>query len=372
MIIDRLHPFPAKIKERLLLSKPGSSKKTFHIVLGLKDSHITFKVGDAIGIYPHNDPAVVQRILQLLNVDPKTSVVHPRTQEKLSLHTFLTEKANLGRLTSGFIKLYAPYNAKFLHLLDDKTALLDYCHSHDILDFLTEIGKSSLSPQDICSQLSPLLPRFYSVASSPKHDPEEIHLTVALTSFEHKGEVRYGVASNFLCHLAKEEETFIPSYIQPTPHFTLPQDQQASIIMVGPGTGVAPFRGFLQERVMLNAPGKNWLFFGERNRNLDFYYEDFWTPLISQNKLRLDTAFSRDQQEKIYVQHKLLEQGKEVWKWLQEGAFFYICGDADPMAKDVEAALVTITETHGNMGEHEAREYLKHLRADRRLLVDVY
>lgn len=372
MIIDRLHPFPAKIKERVLLSKPGSSKKTFHIVLDIKDSGMTFKVGDAIGIYPHNDPALVQKILKALNADPKTPVIHPRTREKLLLSTFFSEKVNLARLTSGLIKLCAPYNETLLFLLDDKTALLDYVHSHDLLDFLTDVDTSSISIQDICAQINPLLPRFYSIASSPKHASKEIHLTVALTSFEHQGEVRYGVASNFLCHLAKEEETLIPSYIQPTPHFTLPQDLKASIIMVGPGTGVAPFRGFLQERVRVNAPGRNWLFFGERNRALDFYYEDFWTQLSLQNKLRLDTAFSRDQKEKIYVQHRLLEQGKEIWQWLEEGAFFYICGDADPMAKEVEAALVTIAETHGHMTEHESREYLKHLRAEKRLLVDVY
>jgi sulfite reductase (NADPH) flavoprotein alpha-component len=372
MIIDRLHPFPAKIKERFLLTKSGSSKKTFHIVLGLEGSHIDFKVGDAIGIYPHNDPFLVQRMIQLLNADPETIIIHPRTQETLSLKTFLSEKVNLTRLNSGLIKLASSHNEKLQALLSDKPALLYYCHTHDTLEFLTEFKNRKFSLQDFCSQLSPLLPRFYSTASSPKHHPEEIHLTVALTSYEHKGEIRHGVASHFLCFLAEKMTTPIPSYIQPTPHFTLPQDPHASIIMVGPGTGVAPFRGFLQERLALNAPGKNWLFFGERNRHLDFFYEDFWQFLVSQKKLRLDLAFSRDQEEKIYVQHKLLEQGEDIWQWLQEGAFFYICGDADPMAKDVEAALVSIAEKYGHLNEHEARDYLKHLRAEKRLLVDVY
>ncbi len=370
MIIDRLHPFPAKIKERFLLTKPGSSKTTFHVVLDLKDSHITFKVGDAMGIYPHNDPLTTQRILQLLHASPEAPIIHPRTQETLSLKTFLSEKVNLARLTSGFMKLI-PHNTKIKALLEDKTSLLEYCHTHDVLDFLTEFKDEKISLQDLCNQFSPLLPRFYSIASSPKHSPEEIHLTVSLTSYEHKGEVRKGVASNFLCYLA-EKTTPIPSYIQATPHFTLPEDPKASIIMVGPGTGVAPFRAFLQERLALNAPGKNWLFFGERNSHLDFFYEDFFQSLVDQKKLTLTTAFSRDQEQKIYVQHKLLEQGKEIWQWLQEGAFFYICGDADPMAKDVEAALVSITERYGNFSEHEAREYLKHLRAEKRLLVDVY
>lgn len=372
MIIDRLHPFPAKIKERFLLTKEGSSKKTFHVILDLEGSQIDFKVGDAIGIYPHNDPLLVQRMLQLLNTDSNQLVTHPRTQEKLSLKTFLSEKINLTRLTSGFIKLLAPQSETLSALLGDKAALLDYCHTHDTLSFLTEFKNYNFSLQDFLASFSPLLPRFYSIASSPKHHPEEIHLTVALTSFKHQGEIRHGVASNFLCHLAQENTTSIPCYIQPTPHFTLPEDQHASIIMIGPGTGVAPFRAFLQERIALNSPGKNWLFFGERNRHSDFFYEDFWQSLVKEKKLRLDVAFSRDQQEKIYVQHKLLEQGQDVWKWLQDGAYLYICGDADPMAKDVEAALVSITERYGNLNEHEARDYLKHLRAEKRLLVDVY
>lgn len=372
MIIDRLHPFSAKIKERSLLTKPGSSKKTFHVVLDLANSPITFKVGDAIGIYPHNDPIVVQRVLQTLKTNAETPIIHPRTQESLSLKKFLSEKVNLARLTSGFIKLYAPHHSKLVALLEDKTALLDYCHTHDTLDFFTEFDNSAISLQEICAQFSPLLPRFYSVASSLAYHPNEVHLTVALTSFEHKGELRQGVASHFLCHLAEETTTPIPCYIQPTPHFTLPLDPHASLIMVGPGTGVAPFRGFLQERLALKSPGKNWLFFGARHRHLDFFYEDFWQTLIDQKKLRLDLAFSRDQEKKVYVQHKLLEHGKEVWQWLQDGAYFYICGEADPMAKDVEAALVDIAEKHGHLNEHESREYLKHLRAVKRLLVDVY
>jgi sulfite reductase (NADPH) flavoprotein alpha-component len=314
-------------------------------------------------------------MLQLLEEDPLTPVIHPRTKETLSLKVFLSEKVNLPRLTSGFIKVIAqalPYNTKLKELLADKTSLLEYCHSHDTIDLLTEFRTTKLPLQELCEQFSPLLPRFYSIASSPKHNPEEIHLTVGLTSYEHRGVIRHGVASHFLCHLAQEQTTPIPSYIQATPHFTLPKDPKAPIIMVGPGTGVAPFRGFLQERLALDSPGKNWLFFGERNRHSDFFYEDFWQSLVAQKKLQLDAVFSRDQEKKIYVQHKLLEQGQEIWQWLQEGAFFYICGDADPMAKDVEAALVTITERYGNFSEHEARKYLKHLRAEKRLLVDVY
>jgi sulfite reductase (NADPH) flavoprotein alpha-component len=222
------------------------------------------------------------------------------------------------------------------------------------------------------NQFAPLLPRFYSVASSPKTHPDEVHLTVALSTYDHHGELRYGVASHFLCHIAEENATAIPSYVQPTPHFTLPHNHEAHIIMIGPGTGVAPFRGFLHERLAHNAPGKNWLFFGERHRAFDFFYEEFWTSLVGQNKLRLDLAFSRDQEDKQYVQHRLTENGKELWSWLQEGAYLYLCGDADPMAKEVEATLLQIFKEHGNLAEADAKAYLKSMRHERRYLIDVY
>ncbi len=179
--------------------------------------------------------------------------------------------------------------------------------------------------------------------------PNEVHLTVAVSTYEHRNELRYGVASHFLSHLAETEKTPIPCYVQPSPHFTIPQDHSVHLIMVGPGTGVAPFRGFLQERIAKNAAGKHWLFFGERHREHDFFYEDFLSNACQQDKLSLDLAFSRDQNEKVYVQHKLYEKGAQIWQWLQEGAHFYVCGEADPMAKDVEVTFLRICQEFGKL-----------------------
>lgn len=347
------HPlFTAKIKERWKETKAGSTKSTFHLTLDTIGSDLSYKVGDSVAIYAPNDPVLVQRIIQALRVDPDTLV----SQHNLTLYKFLETKANLAKVTTALLKQFeAPL-----------------VPGMDLLDLAEQFGDRPFNLSDLISALPPLLPRFYSIASSQRFHPNEIHLLVALTSFQHGQEVRYGVASHFLCNRAEIEETSISFYIQPTPHFTLPSNHDTPIIMVGPGTGVAPFRAFLQERLHHNAPGKNWLFFGERNQKTDFFYEEFWTSLATEQKLSLDLAFSRDADEKLYVQHKLLEKGAEIWNWLEEGALFYVCGDADPMAKDVEAALHQTFMTHGNLSIEEARAYIKQLRREKRYLADVY
>ena len=213
-----------------------------------------------------------------------------------------------------------------------------------------------------------MMPRFYSVASSPKLFKHEIHLTVASLVYETAGGPRRGVGSHFLGHTAVPFETSIPIYVQPSNGFTLPADPDASIIMIGPGTGIAPFRAFLQEREALGASGRNWLFFGERNRETDFYYEDYFRSL---KNLRLDLAFSRDSAEKVYVQHKLWENRADIWNWLQNGAYLFVCGDADKMAKDVDLTLLRIGQDAG-LAEEDSREWLKALRKSRHYLQDVY
>jgi sulfite reductase (NADPH) flavoprotein alpha-component len=356
---SRLNPFSAVIKERYPLTKPGSTKETHHVVLDLTNSNMTFKVGDSLGIFGDNDPILVDRLIAAMKVGPETPIVHPRTQEKMSLKTFLTQKANITRLTSSFLKVFK--QDKDHHLA-----------THDVLDFLLEFGHLPFSLQELIAAFSPLLPRFYSVASSLFTHPNEAHLTVAVSTYTHREELRYGVASHFLSHLAEPEKTPIPCYVQSTPHFTLPHDHTVPLIMVGPGTGVAPFRGFLQERVAKNASGKHWLFFGERHRDYDFFYEEFWHALVQQEKLALDLAFSRDQSHKVYVQHKLIEKGSQIWDWLQQGAHFYVCGEADPMAKDVESALHHICQEFGNLTPEDAKNYIKQLRSQKRYLADIY
>jgi sulfite reductase (NADPH) flavoprotein alpha-component len=343
-------PYIARIKERELLTGLKSSKKTFHIVLDVEGADFGFKVGDSIGVIPKNDPELVERILHKLKASGGEEIQDTRAQERVSFRKFLIERANISKVS--FHKL--------LPLEKTASPLLDLVEHH------------RPSPQELCNILLPLLPRFYSIASSPLVFPREIHLTVAFVSFELNGQTHFGVGSHFLCKQAEIESTPIPIYVQPSNHFTLPVDGNASIIMVGPGTGIAPFRAFLQERIAKQAEGRNWLFFGERNSASDFYYKEYLTELEKGGRLRLDTAFSRDQSDKVYVQHKMLSQKKSLWEWIQSGSYLYVCGDAEEMAKDVDAALQQIAKEEGRMNEEEARKFLKGLRVERRYLLDVY
>ncbi|MBU6383605.1 MAG: sulfite reductase [Verrucomicrobia bacterium] len=346
---SRIHPYISRIKERSLLTGPGSSKKTYHIVLDLEEA-LPFKVGDSIGVIPSNDAAVVDRILQLMGVGSQEEIEDPKTGQTVLFRDFLLHRANISKVS--FHKLFPV----------EKTAL-------PLLELLQH---HKPGPRELSRVLLPLLPRFYSIASSTRVFPNEVHLTVSFVHFELNGQTYFGVGSYFLCVQAEIESTPIPIYVQPSNHFTLPEDPNRSIIMIGPGTGVAPFRAFMQERMAGQAEGRNWLFFGERNRETDFYYGDYWLELEKQGRLRLSTAFSRDQAHKIYVQHKMLEEKKSLWEWIEEGAILYVCGDAEEMAKDVDAALQQIAQEEGGMSEEEARKFLKTLRHERRYVCDVY
>lgn len=370
----RSSPFISRIKSRHLLTKPNSSKKTFHVVLDALDPHLNFNIGDSIAIAPANDLKEVDEILHAIKAQGSEIVFDSRGQSDLSIRDFLLYKANLTRANTALFKLLLENGASHAHLApllepENKGQLTEFLHSHSLLELLT---MTPLSPSEIARTAMPLLPRFYSIANSPKMFPNEIHLTVAYLEYYAKGKVRRGVGSHFLCDLATLSTTPIPLYVQPSNHFTLPQDKGASIILVGPGTGIAPFRAFLQERLATQAEGRNWLFFGERNRATDFYYEDFWTQLETQGRLRLTTAFSRDSAQKVYVQHKMYEERKSLWEWIQEGAYFYVCGDANKMAKDVEETLLIVVREEGGFTEENARLYIKKLKSEKRYLTDVY
>lgn len=380
IFIDRHHPANATIKERYLLTKEGSTKYTSHVTLNTSNIPLNFKVGDSIGIYAQNDPVLVKHIIDAMQASGDEEIKDPRSEKIYTLWEFLSFKANLSRLTSSFLKLFyeceQSHDKKNVlhHLLqvENKPLLSQYLGTHDPLDLLKEYQDIKAPLQQLCEQFGPLLPRFYSIANSQLHTPNEIHLTVALFTFSHQGEKRYGVASHFLCHLAKIEDTPVPIYVQPAHHFTLPADDAVPIIMIGPGTGVAPFRAFVQERLAKGATGKNWLFFGERNRAFDYFYEKDWEKWIADGKLHLDLAFSRDQTEKVYVQDRMQEKAAQLWSWLQEGAYFYVCGDAHRMAKDVEGMLQKIAQEQGHMSEEAAKAYVKMLRTQKRYLADVY
>ena len=220
--------------------------------------------------------------------------------------------------------------------------------------------------------LMPLLPRFYSIASSMKEVSNEVHLTVADLKYISNQHVRRGVCTYYLCELAPMHQEIIPIFVQPHHGFTVPENRDADLIMIGPGTGIAPYRAFMQERMALNATGKNWLFFGECYRAYNYFYEDYWNSLAAQEKLEIDLAFSRDQEHKIYVWHRMLEKAPEIFNWLQNGAYLFVCGDAHRMAKDVDATIHKIVREQGGMDEHAAKNYIKQLKAENRYLRDVY
>jgi sulfite reductase (NADPH) flavoprotein alpha-component len=377
---NKASPCIVSLERKSLLSHPNSSKKTYHISLDISGTDLQFEPGDSVGILPQNDPILIERLLSLLSSGPEESMVDPRSLETIKANFYLSSKVNLARVNSSLLKhlLEKSVDPKkketLTHLLDpaNKSTLIEFLHGKDVLDVLHLFQETPSSIHELAPFFAPLLPRFYSISSSLKENPNKLDLLVALLSYSHGNELRYGVASHFLCHLAQEKTTSIPLYVQPALHFKLPQDLSEDLIMIGPGTGVAPYRAFLQERLALGATGRHWLFFGERERKYDFLYEDYWTSLEAQGKLKLDLAFSRDQEEKVYVQHKLLTHSKDIWDWLSKGASLYVCGDASKMAKDVEIALLSIFQKEGNLSEAEAKAHLKSLRHDKKYMTDVY
>lgn len=369
------NPFLASLKERYILTGTGAPKRTLHLVIDLSGSGIEYKVGDSIGVFPSNALEDVNRILSSLGCSGTEVIQDKRREESISLKTFLMKRANLTRVSKKFIQALVDAGATALAPLletEARSALKEYTESHHIWDCLEENSGIRLDAQAFCELLTPMIPRFYSIASSLKRHPSEVHLTVALVEYETNGHTRKGVATRYLCEDVPLEEAIIPIYVQATRDFLLPEDPRTPIIMVGPGTGIAPFVAFLQERELSEESGFNWLFFGECHQASGFYYQDYLEALVASGKLRLDTAFSRDQDHKIYVQDRMKENASELWRQLEAGAVFYVCGDAQRMAKDVEKALLEIAEGEGGLSEEEAKLWLKKLRQEKRYLRDVY
>lgn len=378
---NKFHPFLASIKERSPLSKAGSLKNTQHLVIDIRGSELVYEVGDSVGIVPEHDPDLVFKTLKAMKADGQERVHFKGAETEISLAECLKSKSNITNISPKLLREIhqrQPDEQKKheLSLLLEETnreALKAYLAKHEIWDLLEAHSEVTFRPQEVIDLLMPLLPRFYSIASSQKHVGDEIHLTVAPLEYETNGHKRRGVCTHFICELAPIGQPMIPVFIQPAHSFRLPEDHHTDIIMIGPGTGVAPFRAFLQERLIYTkSRGKHWLFFGEKHRASDFFYENDWNDFTNHGHLKLETAFSRDQAHKIYVQHKLWENGHEVFQWLEGGAFLYVCGDAQRMAKDVEAMLQSIIQEFGMHDEAAAREYIKRLRKEKRYLRDVY
>jgi sulfite reductase (NADPH) flavoprotein alpha-component len=373
---SRTNPFPAKLLVNRRLSGLESAKDTRHFELDLTGWGLGFEAGDSLAVYPTNDPELVDEIIRTLGATGDEQVSRPKG-EPTTLRQALLRDYSITQPTPKFLKAIAEQAnaAPTLHYLlapDRKQDLQSYLWGMEVIDFLTEHPSVRFAPEDFVDLLTKLQPRLYSVASSLNAYPEQVHFIVDVVRYESNGRQRKGVASSFLAERA--DGVPVPVFPSVAKHFHLPENPDTPIIMVGPGTGVAPFRAYLQERQAIGAKGKNWLFFGSQHQRCDFAYGEEFETFKKQGLLtRLDCAWSRDQAGKIYVQHRMSDNAAEIWKWIDaEGAHFFVCGDAKRMAKDVDATLRKIVQERGGKSVEEANEYVEKLKTDKRYKRDVY
>jgi sulfite reductase (NADPH) flavoprotein alpha-component len=369
---DKHNPFPATVLENIRIVGRHSSKETRHVELDLSGSGLSYQPGDALGFVATNDPNAVEQLIEATALAPEALVSFK--SETLPLADALASKFEITVGSPRFIEQWAKLSqAAELRSLAQGVAAdrVRFLEQNHVVDIVRRFPVSGLDAAALLAGLRPLQPRLYSIASSQAAVGEEAHLTVAPVRYEVHGSARGGVASTHIADRLAMGDT-VPVYIQENPHFRLPGDD-VPVIMVGPGTGVAPFRAFLQEREARAAAGPSWLFFGERNLRSDFLYQVEWQQWLKDGVLsRLDVAFSRDRGEKVYVQHRMLEQARDVYAWLEEGAHFYVCGDEKAMARDVHATLVQIVTEEGGLSREGAEDYVSRLGAEHRYQRDVY
>ena len=368
----RERPFAAELLANQRITGRGSDRDVRHLELSLEGAHLDYEPGDALGVWIENPPALVNAIIQSLDLDADAAVTNG--SDTLPLREWLESKREITRLSRPFIATHAAHagNDALNRLLapDQRDGLTALMAQSQILDLLQD-HPGQWTAEALIEALRPLQPRLYSIASSRKVVGDEAHLTVAHIEYVHGDAQRWGAASH---HLAtREEGASLPVFIERNERFRLPSDNARDIIMIGPGTGVAPFRGFVQERSVIDASGRNWLLFGNPHARSDFLYQLEWQDALKRGALqRLDLAFSRDQAHKIYVQHKLREHGRALYDWLEGGAHLYVCGDATRMAKDVHAALLEVIAQHGGKSTEDASDYLNALQTTGRYARDVY
>ncbi|NWK57363.1 assimilatory sulfite reductase (NADPH) flavoprotein subunit [Verrucomicrobiaceae bacterium N1E253] len=374
-VYDKKNPFPSEILENQLLSGDRSLKETIHVELSLEGSGLSYQPGDVLAVLPRNADDVVSGVLRASGLNPDAKVVVKDIGEKSLEHALTVDYDITGlsrKIAASWQELVKHEELGALLAEDAKENFKTWVDGRQIVDLLEAYPANDLDPQAFVDLLRKLPPRLYSIASSPKAHPGEVHLTVAAVRYESYDKERKGVASTFLADDAPVG-TKVSVYMHHNKNFRLPENGDTPIIMVGPGTGVAPFRAFVEERSEDGSKGDSWLFFGDQCYNEDFLYQLEWQDHLKQGSLtRLDVAFSRDQPEKVYVQHKMLERAAELWLWLERGAHFYVCGDASRMAKDVHAALLQIVQEEGGKSEAEAEAYLAALKKDKRYQRDVY
>ena len=369
---SRKNPFLAPVYEKILLHGKGTKRQTLHIELNTKDATgMEYEPGDAAGVLPLNPSGLINEVLKITALGPEEKVT-VKGEEK-SLYDALTRDVELSKITTDVVTRYLAFapNDKLLKLSQETNLFKEYLEGKDIVDLFQDYP-AAITSKDLIPLLRPLQPRYYSISSSPKAYPGEVHLTVGVVNYNHSGREKRGTCSTFLSEIAVEGGQ-VPVFIESNPGFRLPEDDETPMIMVGAGTGIAPYRAFLQHRELAGKQGKSWLFFGNRNFETEFLYQSEWQHFLKSGTLtNLDVAFSRDGEKKVYVQDRLFEKAKEVYQWLEEGSHFYICGDMKNMARNVHDTLITIIENEGVMSKEKAQEYIGNMEKEKRLQLDVY
>ncbi len=373
---SRTNPFPAEVLENLNLNGRGSDQETRHVELSLEGSGLSYEPGDSLGVYPQNHPQLVEDILQATGWNGDETITLNKNGDTASVRDALLHHYEITVLTKPLLEKVAGLadHEQLDALLEEGRAqdLRAYLQGRDLLDLIQDYGLGSIPADELLSLLRKIPARLYSISSSFKASPDEVHLTVRKVAYEQHGRQRYGVCSVHLAERLEVGDT-LPVYIQHNDNFKLPQDASTPIIMIGPGTGVAPFRSFIAEREETGAEGKSWLFFGDRRFATDFLYQTEWQRWLKDGVLtRMDVAFSRDSDKKVYVQHRMLERSRELYEWIQEGAVLYVCGDEKHMANDVHLTLEQILIQEGKLSQEAAAEYLSTMLQQKRYQRDVY
>lgn len=371
-IYSKKNPFYAEVLESVKLNGRGSNKHTQHIELSIEDSGLTFEPGDSLGILPENSPEVVGALITALGFS-RVDVVNVDGEE-LSLEEALTKKLEITVLSKPLLQKLQPFtdNAEFSALTEEGGAWKEFAYGRDLIDVVEKFGPFKWEPQQFVDQLRKIPWRLYSIASSQLANEDEVHLTIGKVQYEVDGRERFGVASSQVADRLEVGDK-VAIYVHKNPNFKLPANDDTPIIMIGAGTGVAPYRAFVEERAERGATGKSWLFFGEQHFVTDFYYQVEWQGWLKEEALtKLTHAFSRDQAEKIYVQHRLKENAAELYEWIQQGAVLYVCGDEKSMAHDVDQAIKEIVAEQGGKSLEEATAFVEQLKQDNRYQRDVY
>ncbi|WP_138416170.1 assimilatory sulfite reductase (NADPH) flavoprotein subunit [Aquibacillus sediminis] len=373
---SKKNPFHAEIIETINLNGRGSNKETYHLELDLEGSNLDYEPGDSLGIIPQNDPTLVDKLLEETGWNPDESVPINKEGDLLSLREALISTFEITTLTKPLLEKLSELttNEELKQLLEsvDRDAINGYLEGRDLLDVYRDFGPWKVTAQEFINVLRKMPVRLYSIASSAQANPDEVHLTIGKVEYEAHGRERKGVCSGQIAERVEVGDT-LPVFVQKNQSFRLPENPETPVIMIGAGTGIAPYRSFLEEREELDAEGDTWLFFGDQHFMTDFLYQTDWQQWMKDGVLtKMDVAFSRDTEEKIYVQHRMLAKSKELYQWLEKGAHVYVCGDEKHMAKDVQQALLSIIEKEGNMSVEEAENYLATMRKEKRYQRDVY